>query len=65
MLHIKRLVFDYFSTVDYSFDKKIFTTQVIHFHFLSSKKRLFNIFQKWEETNCLNRHVKNSVTSEN
>ena len=31
MLHIKRLVFAYFSAVDCSFDKEIFTAQVIHF----------------------------------
>ena len=46
MLHIKRLVFAYFSAVDCSFDKEIFTAQVIHFHLLSSNNRLFNIFSK-------------------
>ena len=43
MLHIKRLVFAYFSAVDCSFDKEIFTAQ---FHRLSSNKRLFNILFK-------------------
>ena len=46
MLHIKRLVFAYFSAVDCSFDKEIFTTQVIHFHLLYSNKPLFNIFSE-------------------
>ena len=46
MLHIKRLVFAYFSAADCSFDKEIFYRTSHSFHRLSSNKRLFNILFK-------------------
>ena len=46
MLHIKRLVFAYFSAVDCSFDKEIFTAQVIHFTVFPQVSAYLTFFSK-------------------
>lgn len=46
MLHIKRLVFAYFSAVDCSFDKEIFTAQVIHFTVFPQISAYLTFFSK-------------------